>query len=249
MKRTIVVVSILLLLVIAPALLILDRHGYFSSTDPRALAEVAVEYDCTTHPSIDASVVIESPPNIGIYFNHIDYRECDGLALVFTDLPTQVLSFNGADLTNDIRQRQSQYYELDLLPLARESLTMGLKIYSGDVVSHDGLSTFSLKASIRMIAVTNGPNPEPNVEYFVSIPIEYQLLNLTPTATRQKVVRGKDGVDHVKHIFTGKQETFIATWHDSLESSVLYMMLLSALFGIGISGLVEIVVSRLKAKE
>jgi hypothetical protein len=248
--KTIVLSSAFAFLIILPAYLISTAYGLDSNSE--GVIRTSYETLCKNLAKVDLSVEPKgNDAYVALYLRSSNSQPvfCEELRFNFKgSKPTKI---EGANLfENYVSLENLDNYPNDnsrfsIRSTSQYQLPDIIRFEFRDVVEKSGLSTYDLKANFELIHYTH---PEPMIDWFLTLPTELSLDKLIPEAGKVKV---SNDFDHIKYFIESKTSSFFAKWKNNLEEdySVLYLMGLSTLFGIGISGLMELLINRLKSSD
>ncbi|WP_139141484.1 hypothetical protein [Pseudohongiella acticola] len=246
-------------LTIIPAFLISDRYGISYSSEVETIT-ASVSTECENVDNLEFFVTTEEgfdDSRVQVAINLKDgnsyiSHDCEKVVIALgKNSPSRVVLTDYFSeeilLDNVIKEDGDENYSLTL-NYEETPILAGIVFSYDDSIDRSGIANYAIRGRFRISDHNVTPEvSEVQSKVFFSLPYIFSPNGHFPQSTSQTV---DSNFDHIKYNFPSDTETIIVKWtdQDRQDRSVLEMLLLSALFGVGISGLIEFALSRLKAK-
>lgn len=233
--------------IVVPAYFIADSYGL---TETKISEPIYIS--ASLHCPFDGAYVDMSPQGrdvlVALTFhtpsNTTD--KCDTSSLYFgKTTPSSIEIFDGSDIAPRIKQQRDGDYELQIAKQYDETFTSNKYVFRyRNIIHKTGLSTYGFRATFRIGIVTSSGHHKSHISFL--LPSSLTNKEIIPEQASVEIEK-----DAIIYRFPDKTQTFIAKWEDTeeAETNILLMLLLSALFGVGISGLMEVIIGFMKLEE
>lgn len=244
-----------MLLIIIPALFIANQYGIVGKNKPKHIS-ISANLNCDTINNVEfflspdgATAIASINLKEGRTYKSSDCRE---VTFRLGKFPPQeiVLSDFSSSTTfpvDNIEKNADGYHKLKITQgVDVPAIPSFITFKYNNAIEKFGLAKYRLSANMRLGGFTHSPGVSHiDSSLHFSLPFEYFLTEHAPATLNQKV---DQKLDHVKYFFDDDVETIVTSWTNPEESEngILQMLLLSALFGVGISGLIELMISKIK---
>jgi hypothetical protein len=243
------------LLIITPAIFIANQYGIVGKNKPKHIS-ISANLVCNTINNVEFFLTPDGDAAIasmnlkeGRSYKSSDCREITFHFGKFAPQEIVLSDFGGSTIfpVDKIEKNADGYHKLKItLGIDVPSIPSLIQFRYDNAIEKFGLAKYRLSANMRLDGFTHSPSVSriDSILHF-SLPFEYFLTEHAPTSISQKV---DHKLDHIKYIFDDNVETIVTSWTNPEESEngILQMLLLSALFGVGISGLIELMISKIK---
>ncbi len=221
-----------------------SRQFFHIRTTPQCNFEYDIAYKL--YPKGDDLLVV-----VRVNKDAEDYSECIGFEVAFTGFsPSSVKNFFGEEFLQRFRRiGETKILEFDSKDL-KENDFGDFKIMIPDALTRLDVSSYELRGSFETGSVNELIDRKPKVSTFLYLQPRFNIVNVTPSINEFEVTS-----DYTEYMIgaTNWENTsgIIAAWEDPFEAqkSIMFMLILSAVFGVGISGIFELLISLIKGSS
>lgn len=254
---SVILIIVFLGLIVITSYMISQRYGIVSASENQPV-NVVVSLECNNVDNLEFALTTEE--NLGKSIVSATINLKDGNTYMSHDCEKVVLYFGGnapdeifltdllgeqVTLNDVIDKNEEGRYSLEL-DFNETPILSSIHLRYNDAIERSGLASYAARGRFKILEYRITPQIERmHSKIFFSLPYSFSPNGHFPQSVSQTVA---GNFDHIKYYFPDDTETFVVRWSDQDEQdrSVLEMLFLSALFGVGLSGLIEMVLGRLR---